>query len=302
MPARKLIMTLYRLCWVVFIALVIVDAVAGGLPFNWWLIWLPAVAALTLGIVLSRKARAEEGGARPPAVEVAAPVTGRWSALNSPADKVPSHGTYGYGQAYAIDIVAEPKPGARPSFSWLWPVVRRSRAFPAYGEPLLAVADATVVHATDRQRDHLSRNSLLSLLYLLIAEAFVRELGGARWIVGNHLVLDLGDGTYAMYAHLQRGSLAVRAGDRVSAGQQLARCGNSGNSSEPHVHFQLMDNPDLNVARGIPFRWQGIGVPAGGETFESGPGAREDERGARAEWAELGQEGPRAMDFGDLGR
>jgi murein DD-endopeptidase MepM/ murein hydrolase activator NlpD len=70
-----------------------------------------------------------------------------------------------------------------------------------------------------------------------------------------------------MYGHLRRGSLTVRPGDRVRAGQPIARCGNSGNSTEPHVHFQLMDGPDLDAARGIPFTWRGIGVPGNGETF-----------------------------------
>ena len=91
--------------------------------------------------------------------------------MNSPATKVPSHGTHAYGQTYAIDIVAEPAASgnSRPAFAKLWPVVRRSRAFPAYDEPLFAVADATVVHACDWMRDHLSRNSLPAIAYLMLS-------------------------------------------------------------------------------------------------------------------------------------
>lgn len=218
------------------------------------------------------------------------PVAGRWSAINSPADRVPSHGVHTYGQTYAIDIVAEKQErqerqagqegqggqdaegaaeGAaeRPAFAWLWPLARRPEAFPAFGAPLFAVADAKVVTAVDTQRDHLSRNSLLGLAYLLLAEGELRGLAGAHRVFGNRVVLDLGDGTYAAYAHVRRGSLQVRTGDTVRAGQRIARCGNSGNSTEPHVHFQLMDHPDLDRARGIPFRWRGIGVPANGEAF-----------------------------------
>ncbi len=73
------------------------------------------------------------------------------------------------------------------------------------------------------------------------------ELLGPGRILGNHVVLDLGDEVYAALAHLRRGSVRVRPGDRVAAGQQLAACGNSGNSTEPHLHFQLMDHPSLHL-------------------------------------------------------
>lgn len=240
------------------------------LPYPYWVGWIPIAGVIAIALARRVWAGREIAAESRAALEVAPPVTGRWSAMNSPADKVPSHGTHGLGQTYAIDIVAEPEGGERPAFAWLWPIARGSKDFPAFGAPLLAVGDATVVHAEDGQRDHLSRNSLVALVYLMIVEAIVRTVGGARRIVGNHIVLDLGEGTYAVYAHVQHGSLGVRTGDTVRAGQVMARCGNSGNSTEPHVHFQLMDGPDLGTARGVPFRWRGIGVPANGETFTVG--------------------------------
>ncbi|GGV48926.1 peptidase [Streptomyces longisporoflavus] len=263
---RRAVTWLQYCLWLVFLA----DVIAGffvELPYPYGVGWIPLLGAI--GISLARhRARTHRARTEPPApVETAPPVTGRWSAVNSPADKVPSHGTHSLGQTYAIDIVAEPEDGARPAFAWLWPMARGNRDFPAFGAPLLAVADATVVHAEDSQRDHLSRNSLLAYVYLFVVEGLGRTMGGARRIVGNHIVLDLGEGTYAMYAHVQRGSLGVRAGDKVRTGQVMARCGNSGNSTEPHVHFQLMDGPDLDTARGVPFRWRGVGVPAGGKVF-----------------------------------
>ncbi|MFH8365936.1 M23 family metallopeptidase [Streptomyces sp. NPDC018031] len=274
---------LYRCCWAVFFAYAVAGAVF-DLPWLWG--WFPLGAAMLLQVLAERRRAAAErtapdpasipvaeGGAAPgPAaprepVEVLAPVTGRWSAMNSPADRVPSHGTYVMGQSHAIDIVAEPADGSRPRFGW-WPWMRRNRAFPAFDAPVLAVADATVVSARDTQRDHLSRNSVPALPYWFV-EQLVRSLGGARRIVGNHVLLDLGDGVFAMYAHLRQGSLTVRPGDRVRAGQPIARCGNSGNTTEPHVHFQLMDSADLGVARGVPFVWRGVGVPANGEVFSA---------------------------------
>ncbi|MEU3883464.1 M23 family metallopeptidase [Streptomyces californicus] len=306
MSVRRVVPIAMRLSWLVLIALAIGESVTDLPGPGWATTLLPALVVLALMVAtMSLQARAGSPRGEPgPPVEVAPPVTGRWKALNSPADKVPSHGTHAYGQTYAIDIVAEPetaegeapgRPGAgpatrpqaepatrpqgepaprpeagpvtRPAFRLFWPVVRRNRAFPAFGAPLLAVADATVVVASDGQRDHLSRNSLPALAYLMLAEAPVRSIVGAHRIIGNHVILDLGGGTYAVYAHLRRGSLRVRAGDRVRAGQGIGRVGNSGNTTEPHLHFHLMDGPDPDAARGVPFTWRGVGVPANGETF-----------------------------------
>ncbi|MFF2778678.1 M23 family metallopeptidase [Streptomyces sp. NPDC058052] len=264
--ARKVCAVLHRLLWALFVAQALGSVVVEP-PYPYAVGWLPLLAAAALGTGLSVAARrAAARGPREP-VEVGPPVTGTWSALNSPADRVPSHGTRAYGQAYAIDIVAEDPDRPRPAFAALVPLARGPEAYPAFGAPLLAVADGTVVHAEDRQRDHLGRASLPALAYLLLVESAVRAVAGPRRVTGNHLVLDLGDGTYAVYAHLRRGSLRVRPGDRITAGQPLAACGNSGNSTEPHVHFQLMDGPDLDTARGVPFTWRGVGVPRNGETF-----------------------------------
>ena len=66
-------------------------------------------------------------------------------------------------------------------------------------------------------------------------------------------MLELGNGEYAVVAHMQKGSVRVRIGDRVRAGALLGRTGNSGNSSEPHLHFHLQDRPGLFAgARGVP--------------------------------------------------
>ena len=168
-----------------------------------WLVWL---ADLALVAVLLRV-----GTLRREPVAVRSPVQGSWRALNSPATRVPSHGIQGYGQTYAIDLVydpAGPVQSRRPGFAW-WPLARRAQDFPGFGQPVFAPADGVVVRVHDRERDHWSRTSPLGLLYLFTIELF-RELFGPSRVVGNHVIIDLGDGTYAALAHLRHRSIQVR--------------------------------------------------------------------------------------------
>jgi murein DD-endopeptidase MepM/ murein hydrolase activator NlpD len=69
--------------------------------------------------------------------------------------------------------------------------------------------------------------------------------------MGNHVILRCGD-VYAGFAHLTTGSVAVGAGQQVRVGDVLGRVGHTGNSTAPHLHFQLMDGPDPLTARGVP--------------------------------------------------
>jgi hypothetical protein len=77
----------------------------------------------------------------------------------------------------------------------------------------------------------------------------------AHNVAGNHVVEDLGGGRYALYAHLRPGSLTVKAGDRISAGQVLGKVGNSGNSTEPHLHMHIVDGPSFLAANGLPYEF-----------------------------------------------
>lgn len=183
------------------------------------------------------------------AVRVVSPVSGRWRGMNSPASKVPSHGVRMYGQAYAIDLVAEPDGALRPAFGG--EPFRDPAEYPAFGAPVRAMIDGVVVRVDDRQSDHRARSNTLGVV-VMMAEGLVRELGGVRRVLGNHVTIRGDDGAYALVAHLQRGSASVAVGDRVRAGQTIGRCGNTGNTSEPHVHAQIMDRENPVAAQGIP--------------------------------------------------
>lgn len=248
-PVRRRLARCRQVFLLGFVAAVLVTNV-WSLP--WW-IDLPVVVALfVLGMV------APPSSDRAP-VEVAAPVRGRWVGVNGPGTKVPSHGMRAYGQMYAVDVLVPSAPGAPTRLGW-GIRTRAAASYPSFGEPVLAVADGTVVTVLDRRRDHRGRDTWPTLVWMMVIEGFLRELGGAGRILGNHVVVDHGDGVWSAYAHLRRGSARVRPGDRVVAGQPLGEVGNTGNTTEPHLHFQLMDAARVAGAAGIPFRWRDLEV------------------------------------------
>lgn len=75
-------------------------------------------------------------------------------------------------------------------------------------------------------------------------------------LTGNHVIIDHGGNEYSLLAHFKQGSITVRPGDSVATGQEIGRCGNSGNSSEPHIHYQLQESGALLEGRGLPARFR----------------------------------------------
>lgn len=114
------------------------------------------------------------------------------------------------------------------------------RSYAIYGKEALAVANARVVSIVDGLPEQ-------------VPGRFPPNIP-IEQADGNAVVLDLGDGNYALYAHFQPGSLRVKAGDQVARGQVLGLVGNSGNSVAPHLHFQVMDGPSALAANGLPYR------------------------------------------------
>ena len=124
--------------------------------------------------------------------------------------------------------------------------------FFSYGRPVLASGNGVVVGVHDGEPDHAGRRSQLTLVPYALGQA-TRLRQGVTALAGNHLVIALSDtGVFVALAHLRAGSLRLAVGDKVTAGQRVADCGNSGNSTQPHVHIQLMDSPDAAVAQGVP--------------------------------------------------
>ena len=135
-------------------------------------------------------------------------------------------------------------------------------SYTIYGRDVLAVADAPVVAVIDGLPDQ-PPGKMPSRIAIEEAD-------------GNSIVLDLGSGRYALYAHLRAGSIMVKAGDLVKRGQVIARVGNSGNTLAPHLHFHVMDTPSPLASNGLPYSIDAFhitGATSGTEAFDKAEAA-----------------------------
>lgn len=215
------------------------------------------------------------GGSAAEPVLLDLPFDGRWLARNSPARRVPSHGSDAFGERYAIDFIAVDHRGLPAPRTWrTFLSVEPPERFRGFGVPILAPAGGTVVVTHDGEPDHEARRSQLALLPYALGQAR-RVRAGVAAIAGNHVVVALEPGgPFVLLAHLRQGSVRVRPGQSVRSGDQLAECGNSGNSTQPHVHVQVTDSTHWPTAKGLPVAFRRTGesgerswIPAESEIF-----------------------------------
>jgi murein DD-endopeptidase MepM/ murein hydrolase activator NlpD len=131
---------------------------------------------------------------------------------------------------------------------------KRNEDYYCFGRPVVAPGSG-IVHAVE---DSIEDN--------------VPGVMNPRQAMGNHVVVDHGNGEFSFLAHFRRGSVRVKAGDRVNAGDVLGLCGNSGNSSEPHLHYHLQDTPEPFMGSGLPAQF--VDYIADGQAVERGEPTR----------------------------
>jgi hypothetical protein len=218
--------------------------------------------------------------AEPSAIVVEFPLRGEWVAVNTPAERIPSHGTDMLGQRYAYDFLRIERAARGFKFfrgSRLRYLAVGVRLADCYGwaAPIFAPFAGTVVAARDgwpeRRRLHFLRDLAIVIKNSLLFDP--KRAGDLRAVLGNYIILKMRDReVFGFFAHARSGSLRVREGDEVATGAQLAEVGHSGNSSAPHLHVQLMDRADILAAQGLPCEFQGyealhdgawVGVPRG---------------------------------------
>lgn len=210
------------------------------------------------------------------AVRISPPLGGgNWWAGNGPdssrhhrAAIIPMDGRFTIAQRFAFDFSR--RVAASTAFERGDP--RQLASSPSFGAEVLAVSDGTV---------SLVRDNLPDALPYEIAPPYAIT---KQTVGGNLVVLDLGGGRWAVYAHLQAGSIRVQPGARVRRGDVIARLGNSASYS-PHLHFHVVDGPDPFSSEGVPFVFDEFThegkvyrdeMPAGGWTigFAEKPSAR----------------------------
>ncbi len=153
------------------------------------------------------------------------PFKGSWFVFWGGDTKTENYHHGDSAEKFALDMVVLDKNGKTHSGSG-----EKNEDYYAYGRAILAPADGEVIEAVDGLRDNIPQKTTNDYAY-----------------GGNYVMIKHADDIYSASQHLRRGSVQVKAGQRVKAGQQLGECGNSGNSSEPHLHFHLMDSDVLSV-------------------------------------------------------
>jgi hypothetical protein len=168
---------------------------------------------------------------------------GEWLAANGPANAsghrralIPIAGKAHIAQRFAIDWVQLREDGLTFAGDKL-----KNENYRCYGAEALAVANAKVAAIKDGIPQNIPGATSRAVPITL------------ETVGGNYVILDLGEGRYAFYAHLQPGSLRVKPGDKVRRGQVLGLVGNSGNSTEPHLHFHISDSASPLASEGLPY-------------------------------------------------
>ncbi|MCJ1907695.1 M23 family metallopeptidase [Planococcus ruber] len=127
----------------------------------------------------------------------------------------------------------------------------RNEDYYAFGKKVVAPAEGKVIRKVDG-----------------IADNPLGEMNESN-PAGNYIVLEHEPNEYSLLAHFKRGSIGVREGDKVECGQFLGRCGNSGNSSEAHIHFQVMDSPEMDQGISLNIRFKDGLEPIQGDTVHA---------------------------------
>ena len=165
---------------------------------------------------------------------IALPVSGLWRITQGHTCDT-QHRRGRLGGEFSWDLAAVGETGRAAASGVDAP--RRNDESATFGRPVVAPVAGIVASVTDGIDDNDAPREFPR-------RTLVDSAREPRWVFGNHVVLDAGGGVFVLLAHLRKGSVAVRPGDKVREGDALAQAGNSGNTRVSHVHLQVMDRAD----------------------------------------------------------
>jgi hypothetical protein len=167
------------------------------------------------------------------------PFCDKWAVINGGVDKALSHSWDIPSQRYAYDFIILDDEGKSYNGD-----PTKVENFYCYGKDIIAPADGVIVKACDKHY-----NSRVNRK---------RAYCDATDLRGNHIIIKHDNNEYSLIAHLAPGSVTVKIGDKVKQGDKIAKCGNSGNTSEPHVHFQIQTGKDFFLSASLPIGFKNI--------------------------------------------
>ena len=183
--------------------------------------------------------------------KIQSPVKGVWSFMNPPGH-----------HPDAKDFVAVNKKGApykrTKMISHLFFRLSVTKTY-AWEREVYSPFDGTVVKTENTTKDRTGLNIFRDLFNGVI-KAPRSGRNDIKYFLGNYIILKSRDGVFALLAHLRKGSITISEGMQVSAGELIAKVGNSGNTIQPHLHFQLMKENDISHALPIPFIFESCQV------------------------------------------
>ena len=188
------------------------------------------------------------------------PLEGGWFLKGSPVSGIMDHHRFGYSNQFGVDLLRLGPEGVVFAGSGEQPT-----DYFSHGARVLAAADGRVAAVNQDEvqdwhrfnpRSDENTEQFIERQFGEVRQALDSDI--IRWAAGNYVIIEHTPVEYSVYLHLKPGSFKVVPGQLIRRGQHIAEVGNTGDSYAAHLHFQVMDKPDLRIGRSLPFEFDNV--------------------------------------------